>query len=211
MVAERWILTAAHCVFKHSFLPNLFTVRVAEHNTSSDSGQEENIGVEKIIVHTKWNYKNFNFDIALIKLKKSLTWGKFVQPICLPNNAPADNSKCFITGWGRTSANSLPASILQQAALPVVDRATCFNHNKAGNVMIPITERMLCAGYPGTKSQNGCKGDSGGPLAQYTGRQWELIGVVSFGSSKCDSREAYTVFANVASFKSWIHTQMRWN
>ena len=68
---------------------------------------------------------------------------------------------------------------------------------------------MLCAGYGPSNPRGGCHGDSGGPFVcrQPDGR-WALHGAVSWGSNRCDTREAYSVFAKVAASREWIDTQM---
>jgi secreted trypsin-like serine protease len=169
------------------------------------------IGVEKIIMHPDWSDNTFAGDIALLKLKTPITFGTYVQPICLAEQEPIAARRCMITGWGRTGGDQPPAKILQQAELPIVDRNTCYNYNRK-DVPIAITQQMICAGYPGTSARMGCKGDSGGPLVcQDSNNFWQLVGAVSFGSANCDSKQAYTVFANVAGYKSWIHNTMRYN
>ena len=63
---------------------------------------------------------------------------------------------------------------------------------------------MLCAGKPGS-ILSGCHGDSGGPyVCQNDVGLWVLEGAVSWGSSHCDARSVYSVFARVAKFRAWI-------
>lgn len=48
-------------------------------------------------------------------------------------------------------------------------------------------------------------GDSGGPLVCKEGRKWVLRGIISWGSMKCDGREAYSVFTRVSHYLHWIY------
>ena len=70
---------------------------------------------------------------------------------------------------------------------------------------------MLCAGNDDAiTNQSGCHGDSGGPFVCQNGDgSWTLHGAVSWGSPRCDSKEAYSVFARVAEFRNWIDEKMK--
>jgi len=61
--------------------------------------------IEKYFVHEQYNdsSETFDFDIALLKLNKTVKYGKNVKPICLQFDLPElDNtSNCYATGWGR--------------------------------------------------------------------------------------------------------------
>ena len=66
-------------------------------------------------------------------------------------------------------------------------------------------DTMLCARNPKNVFTSGCHGDSGGPLVcEDNNGRMVLQGVVSWGSSTCDSLDRATVFTKVASFLPWI-------
>ena len=93
---------------------------------------------------------------------------------------------------------------LQQSPLKVVDQTTCANLNTKSSG-ITITDKMICAGYSPGDRRSGCHGDSGGPfVCQGDDGRWVLQGAVSWGSPRCDTNEAYAVFAKVAAFRDWI-------
>ncbi len=63
-------------------------------------GTHHDIGVEKIILSPYYNPRTLNNDIALMKLKTPVVFGKYVKPVCLPNqdqNFPV-GTQCYITG-----------------------------------------------------------------------------------------------------------------
>lgn len=61
------------------------TVRILEHdrNTTTESETQE-YKVESAIKHSGYSTLNYNNDIALIKLKDSITFQGTMRPVCLP-------------------------------------------------------------------------------------------------------------------------------
>ena len=71
-----------------------------------------------------------------------------------------------------------------------------------------VNERMICGGHGPSTPTGGCHGDSGGPfVCQSANGQWYLQGSVSWGSARCNTKEAYTVFAKTSFFREWIDKQ----
>ena len=111
------------------------------------------------------------------------------------------------TGWGRLIGGGSPATILQQAAMPVVDHQTCANANK--NLATVDQESMVCAGYATAGNViSGCQGDSGGPFVCEENGRFVLHGAVSWGHPNCEAEKTYTVFASVSSHVDWIKHKM---
>jgi len=208
LVSPNWVVTAAHCVYGDENTPSIFSVKTGEYDRDVIEGSEKVYQVEKVIVHPGYNPNVLNNDIALLKLSAPVAFNKFVSPICLPEVGAEPGTECFITGWGKTNHTGHMTRILQQGLLPVVSQQTCNKLNKE-NIGIPVTEAMICGGNGGKTKLSGCHGDSGGPYVCKRGDgAWELQGAVSHGSSVCDSKETYTVFAKVAYFRDWIDTNM---
>lgn len=58
----------------------------------------------------------------------------------------------------------------------------------------------------------GPKGDSGGPLMLMDGRgRWNLIGLTSFGPSKCTATESLNAFTRVDMYLDWILETIQWD
>lgn len=55
------------------------------------------------------------------------------------------------------------------------------------------------------------QGDSGGPLMMPKGKQYYLIGIVSFGPRVCGARGIPGVYTKVSSFVRWIDEKIHQN
>ena len=102
------------------------------------------------------------------------------------------------------------SNILQQVSLKTVSQTECYNKN---NKLIPVdTSTMFCAANtsPVLRADSACHGDSGGPLVcQEPNGTWLLNGIVSWGSGRCDTSEAYTVFTRIARYIKWVADKQR--
>lgn len=210
VVAERWIVTAAHCVddMKAS------RIRVVA-GTAKLSGKK-GVRVSKIIVHPKWNPSNARNDIALLQLRKPLKLREGrIETISIPKKAAKRGARAQITGWGATyyfdptfsvgftfSNEALFPSRLQGATVRVQSNALCSR--ELGRDFNKKT--MMCA-----KSkewmQDTCLGDSGGPLAVKRGKRWELAGVTSWGQG-CAWTTA-GVYTKVSTYSKWINRHIK--
>ncbi|ESO04992.1 hypothetical protein HELRODRAFT_78519, partial [Helobdella robusta] len=95
---ERWILTAAHCIWSEFLDIFEFKVTVGT-NLLNDKGAKE----LSVVMVQGFNYSKTGFvnDIALLKLSEPLTFNKSVQPICLLNPTFAGVfDVCVATGHG---------------------------------------------------------------------------------------------------------------
>ncbi|XP_025738731.2 chymotrypsin-like elastase family member 1 [Callorhinus ursinus] len=203
LIKQNWVMTAAHC------MDTQMTFRVVvEHNLNQNDGTKQSMSVQKI-VHPSWNSNNVavGYDIALLRLAQKVTLNSYVQLGVLPQEGTilANNSPCYITGWGRTKRvgeGHLGGSVvkrlplvqqvhsLQQAYLPSVDYVTCSSSSFWGPTM---KRTMVCAG--GDRVRSGCQGDSGGPLHCLVSGKYTVHGVTSFVSSLgCNVSRKPTVF-----------------
>lgn len=63
--------------------------------------------IKRIVVHEYYNAYTFDYDIALLQLKKPWppSLRPLVQPVCLPpsSHTVTDSHRCWVTGWGYRS------------------------------------------------------------------------------------------------------------
>eukprot|EP00112_Aurelia_sp_Birch-Aquarium-sp1_P021898 Seg6.5 transcript_id=Seg6.5/GoldUCD/mRNA.D3Y31 product=Ovochymase-1 protein_id=Seg6.5/GoldUCD/D3Y31 len=210
LIALQWVLTAAHCI---SFLgivekPNTIKVVVGDLHRELNDSTERTHDVQLHLVHPSYNESYANNDIALMRLTKPVILNNYVNTVCMPNKAEPIKvgSTCFITGWGSFQRQRLGDFhvMLQQVKLPVLDSRICQAKLDKAKAKLRITDQMVCAGKEGS-IKSGCHGDSGGPFVcpNKDGR-FVLHGVVSWGSPRCDTTQAYSVFARTTEFVDWV-------
>ncbi|KXJ23498.1 Transmembrane protease serine 6 [Exaiptasia diaphana] len=178
-----------------------------KHHLGRQESDEQAMEVEKIFLHPNYNEKKnhkYDYDIALMKLKKSITYSDKVQPVCLPTQSYPPGTNCYVTGWGDLTDGGRSPWRLRQVQVPLVSTRECSRYNSG------LTSRMLCAGFR-SGGKDSCQGDSGGPLVcKNRSGFWDLAGVVSFGRG-CALPRTYGVYANVVDLKDWVESTMKSN
>ncbi|XP_039214201.1 prothrombin-like isoform X2 [Crotalus tigris] len=218
LISNRWVLTAAHCIFYPPWDKNYTTddllVRLGKHNRIRyEQGKEKILFLDKIIIHPKYNWmENLDRDIALLRLAKPVPFSDYVHPICLPTKQVIQSLlltgyKGRVTGWGNlfdtwgAGSRQLP-SVLQEVNLPIVRREVC-----KASTNIKVTDNMFCAGYSPEESKRGdaCEGDSGGPFVMKhpTEERWYQVGIVSWGEG-CDRDGKYGFYTHLFRLKKWL-------
>ena len=202
IISENWILTAAHCatISTGNVVPiSQMSIKVGANNpTSSLEGKK--YYVSNVIVHEGYNSVTMEKDIALLKLTESINFPNAV-PIELISKddsisgATDPGVLSWLTGWGLTNVNpSTYPTKLQKVQLPIISNV------QARTVWPNIPKSDIMAGYL-YGNKDACMGDSGGPLVVPVLGKYKLAGIVSWGSSRCDTYGAYT---RVSFFENWI-------
>uniref|UniRef100_A0A8D2J496 Chymotrypsin like n=1 Tax=Varanus komodoensis TaxID=61221 RepID=A0A8D2J496_VARKO len=183
LINANWVITAAHC----NVSPEYHFAILGEFDRSSGAEPVQRRSIAKAITHPYWDSRTMNNDITLLKLS---------SPVQLNSHTLPSGLKCITTGWGQTSSTGTwTAEVRQQVAVPLVTVNQCQQYWG-----IQITSSITCAGAVGACS---CQGDSGGPLVCQKGSVWNLIGIVSWGTSNC-SVWAPAVYTRVSQFRNWI-------
>ncbi|NXY06100.1 CTR2 protein, partial [Pteruthius melanotis] len=200
LISENWVVTAAHCSVRKTD-----TVVVGAYDQDAPGPDQQELKIEKVFKNPKFNMLTIHDDITLIKLATPAQLSDRVSPVCLPKATDEfpGGMTCVTTGWGLTesSASHTPA-VLQQVALPLLTNAQCKEFWG-----FRIREVMVCAGADGASS---CMGDSGGPLVCQKDGAWNLVGIVSWGSSTCDTKTP-GVYARVTKLREWIDSILEAN
>ena len=181
---SRTILTAAHCKAK----AGKWVAMVGQVN--KDKGKR--IKISKVINHNYTSTTEDN-DIAIVKLATPLTFGKNIQPICLPSATfnPSVGATCFTSGWGNLKENGKAPTKLQYVGVPIVSSESCN-----ATYSQTLTANYVCAGFA-AGGKDSCQGDSGGPLVCMEKGKPVITGVVSSGDG-CARPKVPGVYTKVA-------------
>jgi hypothetical protein len=204
IISGRWVVTAAHCT-KNSTggaIPvTSMSVRVGLNNPSN-AAEGKTYAVSQVIVNSGFDDQTLLNDIALLKLADSINFPNATPIKLISENDVADGAivpgvLTWVTGWGLTHVNpNVVPTALQKVQLPIVSIAQA----SAVWGTIPVTDLM--AGYL-NGNKDACNGDSGGPLVVPVLGEYKLAGIVSWGSSSCNTYGAYT---SVSAMEGWIRT-----
>ncbi|MCU7862607.1 MAG: serine protease [Candidatus Thiodiazotropha sp. (ex Lucinoma borealis)] len=200
LIADRWVLTAAHCVEGET--TSGMQVYIGGTSLNDRSGGELR-NVSSIISHSDYGDDN---DIALLQLETASAKTPIGEASVQLDNGLTDGTNLFVAGWGLTSkeVEAEGSQNLLHVEVPLRNHAQCVTAYQQSDET-PITDNMVCAGSSdGTRDS--CNGDSGGPLmVRDSNNNLKLLGVVSFGSSNgCASATHPGVYTRVSRYQEWI-------
>jgi hypothetical protein len=204
IISENWVVTAAHCTKNDdgtTISPSVMSVKAGATNPyNASEGKKYNIS--GVIVHENYNSITLENDIALLKVAEPINIAN-TSPIKLINSddvasgATDPGVMSWVTGWGLTRVRpEVFPTILQKVQLPIV------SNSQASVAWSSIPESDIMAGYL-NGNKDACSGDSGGPLVVPVSDEYKLAGIVSWGSSNCNTYGGYT---RVSDFETWIRT-----
>ncbi|XP_054907716.1 polyserase-2-like [Poeciliopsis prolifica] len=207
LINDQWVLTAAHCVAGLS--DQRVTVYLGRQSQQGSNPNEVSRTAAQIISHPDYNSKTSNNDVALLRLSASVTFNRYISPVCLAASGSIFSSgvNSWVTGWGNIGS-SVPLPFpqnLMEVEVPVVGESQC----KSSYGDNAITSNMLCAGLL-EGGKDSCQGDSGGPLVTKQGDRWIQSGIVSFGEG-CAKPNFPGVYARVSQYESWINSLINTN
>lgn len=152
---------------------------------------------------SKYDKHTFVNDGAVLILKDSFTFSRYVRPACLPPHLfkPEPNSNCIISGWGKIAEGGSNADLLRWTAVPIVDSKKCKTKLEKAmkrNLDDRFNAPVLCAGG---KRADACQGDSGGPLVCNVEGRATLVGGTSWGKG-CGRTPG--IYSDVGQLLPWV-------
>jgi secreted trypsin-like serine protease len=202
IIGDIWIVTAAHCTRDdyNVRIPASSMDVIVGANNPRNSLQGEKYYVSEVISHENFDTQTLENDIALLKLKEPIAYTnakpiKLVSAKDVSAGATDPGVMSWVSGYGITSVKPvIYPSTLQKVQLPIV------SNSQAASVWKTIPSTDVMAGYI-SGNKDACSGDSGGPLVVPVSGEYKIAGLVSWGSSNCDTYGAYT---RLSLFESWI-------
>jgi secreted trypsin-like serine protease len=189
VIADRWLLTAAHC-----------EVKVGEWAIVNRSVLQAPGGMKLRVAHV-YNHEHYSprthdNDIALLNLSGDIS---SAIPRVTIGAAPPAGVKALAAGWGLTSEKGKQSLELREVEVPIVRDTVCKTKYP------DLTSNMICAGEAGKDS---CQGDSGGPLFVMTNGAADEIGIVSRGVG-CGREGWPGIYTKVENYGGWIADTMK--
>jgi trypsin len=172
VIAERWVLTAAHCMVD----TNPGDIQVGVGRTDIDDlSTGQTLSVDRIVVHPDYEDTD-TFDAALIHVTSDIASPAIPLVPVGEDSLEQDGAPLTVAGWGTEFFGSpfIPADLKAVDVEAVADESCTTN-----GLMGFQPESEVCAETLGGDS---CQGDSGGPLfGTLTDGRLVQVGIVSYG------------------------------
>jgi len=84
-----------------------FSVVVGAHRLYSLEASQRRHRVHRIVAHENYLRKTHQYDIMLVQLSASIEFSDETKPICVDDSEFPADTRCVVTGWGRTSTRSI--------------------------------------------------------------------------------------------------------
>uniref|UniRef100_A0A671WK23 complement subcomponent C1r n=1 Tax=Sparus aurata TaxID=8175 RepID=A0A671WK23_SPAAU len=217
VIADRWILTAAHILTHDGNLVSKDDVQISMGLIDVHTLLGSHAYAASIHIHPEYNNPNgldYNNDIALIKLQDAITFNSSIMPICLPAEGATYVTDMIGLVSGFTIRDTDNYRILtdniKYVHLLVVEQETCstsVNELRKTKDLPSLTNNMFCAGVP-DGGKDSCHGDRGSPLSVRDGGRFWAAGIVSWGVD-CRHRGTYGIYTRVANYLDWINKTMQ--
>jgi len=207
LVAEQWVVTAAHCA-DPGLEVTKFTVVLGAHEINNKTeASQVTIDVDKVFVNPVWKgimSGSLAGDIALFKLKSKAPINEAIQIIRLPREEQKKDSfwrkTVTISGWGQEhTGDKAIAPVLRYTSNKIVSDFYC----KFRFFFLLAGDGNICMSGWGWKGA--CHGDSGGPMVIYEDDAPTLIGVTSFGFGLACNWGWPSAYTRVTTYLDWVH------
>lgn len=165
--------------------------------------------VKSIHIHPDWDLSSdsFDADLAVLVLANEVSYGSYVQPICLlnPQSSAASIDTGIVAGYGKSEDESkIHEKVPKMMKVPIHENSDCFLQYP-GLAQLS-SRRTFCAGY--ANGTGVCSGDGGsGLMVNYAGAFY-LRGLVSsslFDYPKGCDVNAYAVYTDMLNFYDWLN------
>jgi secreted trypsin-like serine protease len=196
LVADSWVVTAAHCIDTSSAVGGVSKVVIGRHRLSTAVGETRT--VDRVVRHEGFN-DNMDNDIALLHLSTPSRLPKAQLVRDTQVGAVVAGANVTVVGWGVTSENGSQSDVLRQVSVPVIANTKCVTYSSYEDV----TANQICAGLVRAGGKDSCQGDSGGPLFMSINGERVQVGLVSWGIG-CARPKAPGIYTRVGNYLGWM-------
>ncbi|GAC1300041.1 MAG: hypothetical protein NVSMB15_08960 [Steroidobacteraceae bacterium] len=195
----------SRCIDAHIVIDG-FRVRLGAEDISVDDGLT--FRIDCAVVHPRWRSNDmFHDDVALVHFSpdngaEPAFDSREIAVIPLDRGrAPRPHVPVSAFGWGKTRdvPGFEPSAVLMRVDLNVEPRRTCDVALREAPWRIDSS--VICAGAPAAKT---CLGDSGGPLVYRDAPGRAVVGIVSWGSTRCAADAKPGVYTRVSAYAHWV-------
>ncbi|XP_058796107.1 collagenase-like [Phymastichus coffea] len=200
ILSKRWVLTAAHCVYKsHIFLVAFGVVDKSAFRYDYIGKKGVTMIVNQRAIYPRLRYKFDQYDIALLYMPKDIPFDDNIQPIRLAGASYTRKSFVgqtgHIYGWGQARQNGHAIKKLKYGSVKIISNAKC-------HVWWTIDGTHICT--DSSTENDVCRGDSGAPLVVLESDDEPVqVGIVSYSDGQCPSSRP-SVFTRVSAYHIWI-------
>uniref|UniRef100_S4RE35 Peptidase S1 domain-containing protein n=1 Tax=Petromyzon marinus TaxID=7757 RepID=S4RE35_PETMA len=118
LVGERWIVTAAHCLFTRHFENQPTPVSASGiHIKLGEHCVPEHTAVANYVVHPEFDAQTLRNDIAVLELERNVRVTDLIAPVCLPDDRvqtlTTPGTMLAVTGWGKEFLSKYPETLMQ--------------------------------------------------------------------------------------------------
>lgn len=197
LVHERFVLTAAHCLFDGENQVSEKGLRVFFGSERlMMGGQFRN--VKTVHVHEDFDRGTFKYDLALLELNKPAQFSETVEAATVSETPYASEESVTFSGWGRTAEGENTTYKLKHTAFTALTTEECQNYLGES-----FYEGALCF-HNQEGHSSACFGDYGGPAVFEN----TVVGVASYTFEGTCGSEHPDVFVDAGFFHDWVQEKL---
>jgi secreted trypsin-like serine protease len=199
VIAPRFVLTAAHCVWPENVRFDVANLRVIVGDVKVTGPDRRVLGVTRAIQHPDWDLYSGRNDLALLELA---TPARVPAMPLASRRFWSPGEEATIAGWGKTDRQQKTLTyVMHRARTTVRGYPECRRDEVAAG--------QICARDAIADKSSNCFGDSGGPLLVRRASDHRLVEIgVLFGGSYCNPDEL-TIFNSVVAGHRWVTRSLR--
>ncbi|KAJ1974959.1 hypothetical protein H4R35_003371 [Dimargaris xerosporica] len=204
LITPRYVITAGHCVTQDKRTVGSSDVAVGLGSNDVDS--LTSYRVSKITVHPNYDPSSVSNDVALLRLRTSITLDNNLNTVTISSANLTDEEEFTAIGWGKTSSNGTVSDTLREVNVTSGPSDDCQMVNPEFN---SENGTQICTAR--NRGRDTCQGDSGGPLLYPdSSGTYQLAGITSYGytpnseSAECGTDSVVAFYTHVNYYTNWI-------